>query len=460
MKNRARKHRALVVVWVLLVLVGGGHLGAQEDSLELYSSLSRIAGGNGDSGLFAELNLAARELDWSGAQQAEFKGNLRMLVIDSIAGTEDQTTLFLIRDLDGTIYVLARPGGADERYAGLDEMTQDKLMFQIEVAGAQVGGQAYSFARFVNRPQRATLDAVFEWSIIAMLFFVMIGMGLTLTPKDFALVFKKPWGVIIGEVLQFGVMPLVAVGLGYLMGFRQHYPFIYVGMILIAVTPGGVTSNLMTHYAKGDVALSVSLTSISTVLALLFVPVILGAYASGIPEVTVPIGTIVQTIVILVVVPLAIGMLIRARWEGFAKRSVRFFSALGLVALLFLIITGVLSNLEKFADTERYGVLFYVMVFLLTGLGMFVGAIVPKIFRVNNYQTRAISIETGLRNSSLAMAIALLIQDMMGDFYSSLFFVSGIFGLAMYLAGLIAIKLYPVALPTDDVVPEVAPAEV
>jgi BASS family bile acid:Na+ symporter len=213
-------------------------------------------------------------------------------------------------------------------------------------------------------------------------------------------------------------------------------------MVLIAATPGGVTSNLMTHYAKGDVALSISLTSISTALSIIFVPLLLGAYCSNIPEVIIPVNTIISTIVILVIIPLAVGMLVRAKWENFAKKSVPAFSALGIVALLFLIIAGILSNLDKFADTDRYGFMFYAMVFIFTSLGMLAGAIIPKLFRINNYQVRAISLETGLRNSSLAMAIALLIQDGMGDYYSSLFWVSGIFGLTMYLAGVIAIKLY------------------
>ena len=443
---------ALLIVLTLVILpaVVPSVIAQNNDSLETYSFLSRIANGDGDTRLYGKLNTESRSLNWAGAETSEFKGNLRMLEIKSIQGSQDATTLFLIRQLDGRIYVLSRPEDADDRYADLHKMIQDKMLFSIELTEGPVDGQTYEFARFRERPVRSTLDAVFEWSIILMLFFVMVGMGLTLTGRDFAVVFKKPWGVIVGEVLQFGVMPLIAVGLGYVMGFREHYPFVFVGMILIAVTPGGVTSNLMTHYAKGDVALSVSLTSISTVLSLIFVPLLLGAYGSNIPEVTIPFDTIVLTIVVLVVAPLAVGMLVRAKFESFAKRSVRFFSILGIVALLFLIVTGVVSNLEKFADTERYGVRFYTMVFVLTALGMVVGALVPKLFKVSNYQTRAISLETGLRNSSLAMAIALLIQDAMGDFYSSLFFVAGIFGLGMYLAGLIAIKLYPQVLPVVE----------
>jgi hypothetical protein len=90
------------------------------------------------------------------------------------------------------------------------------------------------------------------------------------------------------------------------------------------------------------------------------------------------------------------------------------------------------------------------MILLLTFSGMFVGAMVPLLFGISRFQARAISLETGLRNASLAMTIALLIQDSMGDFHSSMFWVSGMFGLSMYLAGLIAIKVYPKILPVRD----------
>ena len=280
-----------------------------------------------------------------------------------------------------------------------------------------------------------------------MLFLVMIGMGLTLTGKDFTVLVTKPRGIIIGEILQFGIMPLIAVALGYLMGFHENYPYIYVGMILITATPGGVTSNLMTHYAKGDVALSVSLTSISTVLSIFFVPLLLNAYCANIPDVKVPVNTVALTIIVLVLIPLGIGMLFRKFNETVAKKLIPIFNILGIIALLFLIVAGVLSNLEGFADTERYGVLFYTMVLLLTSLGMVAGGIVPAMVKINNFQIRAISLETGLRNASLAMAIALLIQDSMGDFHSSMFWVSGMFGLSMYVAGIIAIKVYPKVFP-------------
>jgi BASS family bile acid:Na+ symporter len=220
-------------------------------------------------------------------------------------------------------------------------------------------------------------------------------------------------------------------------------------MILITATPGGVTSNLMTHFAKGDVALSVSLTSLSTVLSIIFVPLLLNAYCSNIPDVSVPTGTIASTIVVLVIIPLGMGMLVRHWKEILAKKMIPYFNVLGIIALLFLIIAGIFNNLEGFSDTDRHGFRFYSMILLMTFTGMLVGALVPYILRVSNFQVRAISLETGLRNASLAMTIALLIQDSMGDFHSSMFWVSGMFGLTMYIAGVVAIKVYPRLFPVQ-----------
>ena len=440
-----------IITSILLMTNVSNVFSQNKPSLEIYKHLIEASKGTGDTGLFEKLNVASRDLDWNEAQDINFKGNLRMFKMDHDEGTLDKNTLFFIRQLDGKIHILSIPDWDDSMYAGLEKMIQNKMIFHIKTMPGTIDDRTYEFAMFIERPVQSFLDQIFKISIILMLFLVMMGMGLTLTGKDFSIVFSKPKGILIGEILQFGVMPLIAVLLGYLMGFHEHYPFIFVGMVLIAATPGGVTSNLMTHYAKGDVALSISLTSLSTVLSIIFIPLLLGAYCSNIPEVTIPIKTIVSTIIVLVIIPLAVGMFVRAKWENFAKKSIPAFSALGIIALLFLIIAGIMSNLDKFADTERYGFLFYIMVFLFTSLGMLFGIIIPKLFGVNNYQIRAISLETGLRNSSLAMAIALLIQDGMGDFYSSLFWVSGIFGLTMYLSGLIAIKLYKVVLPVEEI---------
>ncbi len=420
-----------------------------KSSETLYKYLSSLAQ-NGNNALLQKLNTESRQLNWDTAQTTQFKGHLRFLKSTNTQGADDETTLFFVRRTDGTIFILSIPNRNEPMYQNLKKMIENKLEFNMKILTSLIDGESYQFAQFIDRPVQPTLDKIFKLMIIILLFLVMIGMGLTLTGRDFAIVLSKPKGIITGEILQFGIMPLLAILIGYAMGFHERYPYIYVGMVLITATPGGVTSNLMTHYAKGDVALSVSLTSLSTILSIIFVPLLLNAYCANIPDVKVPTKTIALTIIVLVIVPLGIGMIVRKLNETLAKKMTPIFSALGIVALLFLIVAGILSNLETFGDTERYGFKFYTMILLLTFAGMIVGAIVPKILGIINYQLRAISLETGLRNASLAMTIALLIQDSMGDFHSSMFWVSGIFGLSMYLAGIVAIKAYPKIFPTEE----------
>ncbi|MDO9111872.1 MAG: bile acid:sodium symporter family protein, partial [Desulfatirhabdiaceae bacterium] len=364
-----------------------------------YKHLSALTN-SGNNSLIEKLNTRPRTLDWKNAEAFKLKGHLRFLT-SAKQGNAEQTVLYLVRSTEGKIFILTIPDGNDPLYQNLKNLIENKLDFSIKVLDSKIEDTDYQFAQFVTSPAQSGFDKIFKLMIILMLFFVMVGMGLTLTGGDFAILISKPKGIIIGEILQFGVMPLIAVVLGYLMGFHENHPYIYVGMVLITATPGGVTSNLMTHYAKGDVALSVCLTSLSTVLSIFFVPLLLNAYCSNIPDVKVPTNTIALTIVVLVIIPLGIGMLFRKFKETLAKKLIPLFSLLGIVALLFLIVAGILSNLEGFADTQRHGVLFYTMVFLLTVSGMVVGAIVPALFKVVNFQTRAISLETGLRNASL-----------------------------------------------------------
>jgi len=422
---------------------------------DLYRKLLNAAD-TGETALITRLNEQARHLGWGRADKTHFTGNLRVIKSVEETGSQAENTIYLLRKLTGELFILSVPANPSERnedadspYAGLDGISGNKMIFNVSTFHATIDGQTYPFARLTSRPEQMKLDRIFKISIILMLFFVMVGMGMTLTFKEFTLVFRQPRGIILGELLQFGLMPFIAMCLGHLLGFYEQYPFIFVGMILITAIPGGVTSNLMTYYAKGDLALSISLTSFSTVLSIVFTPLMLSLYCANMPEVTIPVKIVIQTILILVIIPLVIGMTVRGKWPTLAKRCTPFFSALGIIALLVLIIVGVLSNLHAFADTDRYSLKFYLTIFSLTMLGMIFGIIFSKLFRIDNYQTRAISLETGLRNSALAMTIALLIQDPMGDYYSAMFGTSGLFGLVMYLAGMISIFLYRPLLPID-----------
>jgi predicted Na+-dependent transporter len=271
---------------------------------------------------------------------------------------------------------------------------------------------------------------------------VMVGMGLTLKVSDFTIVFKKPLAIVIGIILQYGLMPLVALGLSHLFGFYQAFPFIYLGLILATASPAGVTSNLLTHFAKGDLALSISLTSISTVLALFCTPLLLSLYGSTGTGASVPAVLIAQTIIVLVILPLAIGMTVRARFEKIALKAAPIFSILGIITVLFIMVTGVVGNLSALADTERYSLSFYFAPLILALTGMAVAVLVARLFRVSAKQLKSLAFETGVRNSALSMTLAILIQDQIGDFYSSLFIVNGVYGLEMYIAGILFVLLF------------------
>jgi len=433
----------ITILFIVSIFSYGSDLYADED---LYHRLSRLTKSQQDVINIKKLNVAGKEIDWAKAKQIECNGHLRVLKTDLIKGSNEETKLYFVRNITGEIYILSIPGKHEsisqellQSYSDIEKMLEYKMSFKLLVTKKSVNGDMYSFARFLEPPQQLPLDKIFKTSIVLMLFFVMLGMGLTLTINDFKIVFQKPKAILTGAFLQWAIMPFIAAAIARMIGFFDAFPYIYVGIILITVSPGGVTSNLMTYYAKGDLALSISLTSFSTVLSLFFTPFLLTLLCANVPEVTIPVKLVVQTIIILVIIPLAIGMFVRNRWPVFAEKSTGFFSILGVIALLFLIIAGILGNLEVFADTERYGVKFYSTVFLMTMLGMLLGAVVPKLVGVNNYQTRAISLETGLRNASLAMAISILIQDYMGDFHASMFFTSAMFGILMYPAGFIAI---------------------
>jgi BASS family bile acid:Na+ symporter len=421
---------------------------------QLYRDLSKAARDSNTS-IIGRLALQGEQINWDNARKARFEGNLRFLETAS-AGAE-VPGIFLVRRLDGKLHVVSVPAGsgqnsgrAAEYYSGLGNMLGYKLVFNALIAESTVDGRTFSFIRFLQRPEQLMLDRVFKISIVFMFFFVMLGMGLNLTVNDFRLVLQKPRGIIIGIFLQWLLMPLLALGMAYAIGFYHSFPFIYAGLVLICACPGGVTSNLMTYYAKGDLALSVSLTSVSTVLALFFTPFILTVFCANIPDVKVPTGLIVQTIVGLVLVPLVLGMSIRRKWLQFAVKATPFFSALGVVALLLVIGVGIFTNAEKFLDTARYSLVFYIMVVALSVVGMFVAAFFPKPFKVENYQIRAISMEVGLRNSTLAVTIALLIQDLMGDFHSSMFVTTAIYGITMYITGFLMIIAYKYILPLGE----------
>ena len=237
----------------------------------------------------------------------------------------------------------------------------------------------------------------------AMVFFLMVAMGSTLTIENFkkAVHSKKP--LIVGVISQFGFMPLIAFGLAKSLDLS---PLFSIGLILVGCTPGGTTSNLLTYYAKGDVALSISMTITSTILATVMMPFLFWLFCSGFAEndIQIPYKSIVGSIFILII-PVLIGIQIRSYNTKMVLKIEKIGSYLGILMILFLLGVMVPKNLDILQITTWQ---MYLAAILITVLGYSFGYIFSRILNLSEKQARTVSLETGIQNGPLTIAVILL----------------------------------------------------
>jgi len=236
---------------------------------------------------------------------------------------------------------------------------------------------------------------------------IMFGLGLSLTTDDFVRVARSPRAVVVALVLQVLVLPVIAFGL--VTAFDLD-PLLAVGVMLLAASPGGTTANLFSHLFRGDVALNVTLTAVNSVLAAVTIPLITNLAidhfdADG--ELGLQLGKVVQVIAI-VLVPVAIGMVVRRRSASFAAaadRPVRIFSIVVLVAVS---VGAVLGKHEILADyVQQVGVVAGLFCLISLSLG-YAGA---RVMRLEHPQAVASSMEIGIHNTTIALTIALSVLD-------------------------------------------------
>lgn len=240
-----------------------------------------------------------------------------------------------------------------------------------------------------------------EKTLLAVLLLIlMFGMGAGLTIENFRAVVRRPFAPVLGLASQFGWMPLIAFGLARALALPDD---LAISLLVVGCVPGGTTSNLFTMYARSDVALSVSMTAISTVAAVVMMPIVLGLYGRAFTSAsfTIPQGGIVSTLAIMLV-PLAAGMWVRARWPGRARTIETVGSLAGIGVLGLLIVTGLLGNAALVGRTTP-------AMFAAAGgvgiCGFALGYLGATIARLPVAQRRAISFETGIQNSPLALGI-------------------------------------------------------
>jgi bile acid:Na+ symporter, BASS family len=240
--------------------------------------------------------------------------------------------------------------------------------------------------------------------LAAMIFFIMLGMGASLTWKDFFTAMKRPWGLFIGLICQFGFMPLIAVSLALLFNLNPYYA---IGLIIMGSTPGGTTSNIFTYFSKGNLALSVLMTVNSTLFAMFMMPLLLltysGLFTSG-GEFEIPIKNITLTLGILLI-PVTIGMFIRKVNANVGALLELSGGVLGIAVILFLIVTWVPNNYEILAITPWQ---VYFSAIFLGLIGVFIGYHFARRLKIHPRSSRTIGLETGIQNGPLALTIVLL----------------------------------------------------
>ena len=234
--------------------------------------------------------------------------------------------------------------------------------------------------------------------INTLLGIVMFGMGLTLKPDDFRIVFSHPKDVVIGAVAQFTIMPLLAYILA--MVFRLS-PELTVGVILVGTCPGGTSSNVMTYLSKGDVALSVGMTAVSTVLAPVMTPLLTYLYAGQ--TVDVNVLSMFLSIIQVVILPIVLGFLINHYFSRFAERVVEVLPLVSTLAIVAIVGAVVSANAAKLMSC---GLLIFCIVVLHNVLGYALGYGAAKLMKMDTTKCRAVSIEVGMQNSGLATSLA------------------------------------------------------
>lgn len=238
------------------------------------------------------------------------------------------------------------------------------------------------------------------WAINPMLGVIMFGMGLTLSPQDFRIVFSRPKDIIIGCLAQFTIMPLLALGLSWAFALPKE---LALGVILVGCCPGGTASNVITYLAKGDLALSVGMTATSTLIAPLITPLLVWLLAGTMVEVD-TIGMLLS-IVYVVIAPIAVGLVFQRYLPKFTKSIVPYLPAFSSVVIAFVVGIVVSHN----ADRLLVGGMLVVLVVMLHNLcGLSLGYIIGRLLGLADAKRRAISIEVGMQNSGLASSLATL----------------------------------------------------
>lgn len=227
---------------------------------------------------------------------------------------------------------------------------------------------------------------------------IMFGMGMSLRLEDFKIVFSRPKDVIIGCLAQFTIMPLLACGLSQAFQLDEA---LALGVVLVGCCPGGTASNVITYLAKGDLALSVGMTGVSTLLAPFLTPLLTWMLAGK--SVDVDILSMFLSILWVVILPIVVGLFVKWLWPKFTEKTTDYLPAFSSIAIALIVAIVISANAEKLLAG---GLLIVIVVVLHNVCGLGLGYLIGRMLRLSEPKMRAISIEVGMQNSGLASSLA------------------------------------------------------
>ena len=255
----------------------------------------------------------------------------------------------------------------------------------------------------------------FKSQIVPLLTIIMLAMGLTLSPADFKKVFKNTKAIGVGVILQFMVMPIAAFIIALSFGFDTQ---LTVGMLLVGSVAGGTSSNVMCYLAKGDTALSISMTAISTLLGVVLTPFLVSLMIGQ--SVDVPVASMLLSLFKIVLLPVAAGVLINTFFGHLIRKAEPVLPYVSMFAIVFIIAIVVALSSTKLVEV---GLIVVAAVIIHNAIGLTLGYWVTHLLGFDKRVCRTIAFEVGLQNSGLAAALAIKFFTPMAALPGSIFSV-------------------------------------
>lgn len=270
---------------------------------------------------------------------------------------------------------------------------------------------------------------------------IMFGVGTQLSAADFLRAFRMPKAVLVGLLCQFSIMPLLGFGLAHLFGFEGE---VAAGIVLIGSCPGGVASNVMAYLARANVALSVTLTALSTLLAPFMTPLAMKLLAGQ--YVSIDFGAMLVSILWMVITPVAVGLIVNRILRDKKRWLDEFLPIVSMVTIVFILAIITASSREKLLEV---GALLVLAAMLHNGIGYLLGYWGAQLFGLPPSAARVVAIEVGMQNGGMGSALAISVLKS-----SDAALASAIFGPWMNVSGSVLASYWRKRPPADEVIPE------